>query len=84
MTQQTAEQSMVEAGMDYLTQTFDIRIEGNGVVVYREYPGTGAWYRVDADDLAHLGVLIERGDPDVYSTWCAESDAEEIADPTSR
>jgi hypothetical protein len=56
---------------------------GPGKVAYYA-DETGSWYVVDEDDVADLGRRLLSGDSgaeppaDIYSVWCAETDAEEL------
>jgi len=68
-------------GRDYLGEAFEIRADGEAHIIYREWPGTGHWYRVSLEDVAHLGRMIADGAEDIYSRWSAESDAEQIDGP---
>jgi hypothetical protein len=67
----------LESAVDFLREVYEVHKEGGGGVTYREYPGTGKWYRVSACDLNHLSALIAADGADIYSQWCAESDVEE-------
>ena len=57
-------------------------VDHDGDYAYYE-EGTHQWYQVTEGDMIDLGERLVRGDRDAYSLWCAETAAEEIAEPNT-
>jgi hypothetical protein len=73
MTTNTDKAALIAAAIRYL----DAEAEPSGSAIYR-CDSTGLRYRASAVDLALLGRMLERGEPDAYSVWCSETLAEEM------
>jgi hypothetical protein len=41
---------------------------------------TRRWYVVDSSDIADLSERLDRGEQDVYSRWCADTESREMLD----
>jgi hypothetical protein len=73
MATNTDKAALIAAAIRYL----NAEVEPSGSAIYR-CDSTRLRYRASAVDLALLGRMLARGEPDAYSGWCSITFAEEL------